>query len=265
MVDVFEEVEEQLRSERYKSMVRKGWPYALAIVLALLIGFGGVWGWREFQESRSAKASEAFVQASEALAGQDKAKAEVTLTELSESGPATYRALALMQLAALRLESGADAEAAELFDRAADVAKEPIVQDAARLKSAYLLFDTLSLEDLRERLDPLAEAGRPYAALAREAVAMKNLAAGQMAEARTAFSVLSLLPEATDDLRARAQAALALIDSGAAKAVPQIVQSAANLPPAATPAAAAVGSPPNPAAEAPVAPAAASNTTGEAQ
>ncbi len=255
MVDVFEEVEEQLRSERYTTLLRKGWPYALAVVLALLIGFGGVWGWREYQSSRSAKASEAFVQASQALIGQDKTKAEASLTELSKGGPATYRALALMQLAALRLEAGKDAEAAALLDEAAGVSKEPIVQDAALLKAAYILFDTTSLEDLRKRLDPLAAPGRPYSALAREAVAMKQLAVGQTAEARAAFSVLSLLPDATDDLRARAQAATALIDSGAAKAVPAIVQSAANLPPAAVSAPAAVGG----------APAAASNTTGAAQ
>ena len=258
MVDVFEEVEEQLRSDRYRTLFRKGWPYALGLVVIVLVAFGGVWGYREYQESQSARASEAYAAASQAATSGDLANAEKQLTELSRSGPAAYRALALMQIAGFRVRENKTAEAVQLLDQAADVAPEALIADAARLKAAYLVFDTASLEDLRGRLDPLAEAGRPYVALAREAVAMKQLAAGRTAEARTTLSALTLLPDASDDLRTRVQAAVALIDSGTAPVVAKTAAAAAALPPApaASPAAVgAAGSPPAGAAPAPAAPA----------
>jgi len=244
VVDVFEEVEEQLRSERYRQLARKAWPYLAALVLAGLLVFGGIWGYAAFQQSQSARASEIYAQAASAVAADDRAEAARLFGELGDSGPRTYRALALMQLAALRTDAGEMDEAISLFDQAAGIAREPIVQDAARLKAAYLVFDTASIEDLRARLDPLAEAGRPYAALAREAVAMKQLVAGQTAEARSAFSALSLLPDASDDLRSRAQAAVALIDSGSAEILSEVVELAAALPAPADPAPVAVGSAP---------------------
>jgi hypothetical protein len=244
VVDVFEEVEEQLRSDRYRTLFRKGWPYALGAAVAALLIFAGVWGYRYYQDTQAAKASEAYAAAMAAGAADDSATAEKQFLELSESAPQAYRALALMQLAGLRITDGQTTEAVALLDRAADLAKEPLVADAARLKAAYALFDTATLEDLRTRLDPLTESGRPYAGMAREAVAMKQLASGQAAEARTAFSALSLFPEATDDLRARAQAAVALIDSGTYAMANKAAALAATLPPAPTPAPVAVGSAP---------------------
>ena len=244
MVDVFEEVEEQLRSDRYRTLFRKGWPYALGVAVAALLIFAGVWGYRHYQDSQAAKASEAYAAAVAAGTANDLATAERQFLDLSKSAPRAYRALALMQVAGLRITDGKTAEAVALLDEAAELAREPLVADAARLKAAYALFDTASLEDLRKRLDPLTESERPYAGLAREAVAMKQLAVGQAAEARTAFSALSIFPEATDDLRARAQAAVALIDSGTYATANKAAELAATLPPAPTPAPVAVGSAP---------------------
>jgi hypothetical protein len=245
VVDVFEEVEEQLRSDRYRTMAKKGWPYALALAVAALVIFGAVWGYRHYQATEAAKASEAYAAASAAGAKNDLADAERRFAEIAKSGPRAYRALALMQVGGLRVTAGKAAEAVPLFDQAAELARDPIVADAARLKAAYILFDTTPLPELRKRLDPLTEAGRPYAGMAREAVAMKQLAAGQTAEARAAFSALSLFPEATDDLRARAQAAVMLIDSGAHATASRAAALAATLP--ATPAPAPAPAAPQPA------------------
>ena len=55
MADIFEEVEEQLRSDRYITMVRKGWPFAAgAAGLALAVALG-LWGWDQYQSSIQAK------------------------------------------------------------------------------------------------------------------------------------------------------------------------------------------------------------------
>lgn len=242
MADVFEEVEEQLRSARYRSLVKKGWPYAAAVVATAFLAFAGYWGFTHYRDTQSAKAAEAYAAAAELGSKGDLAGAEKGLAEIAKSGPGVYKSLALMQISGLRAEEGKIAEAAALMDQAAEAVKEPLVKDAARLKAAYLLFDTLPIAELKARLDPLTEAGRPYSALAREALAMKQMASGQLTEARASFSVLSLMPDATEELRSRAQASIALIDSGSAKNIPAIIAAAKALPPPPVPTPAAVGS-----------------------
>jgi hypothetical protein len=75
--------------------------------------------------------------------------------------------------------------------------------------------------------------GRPYRVQAREALAYAKLMAGDMAGARGDFTVISGMLDAPEGSRARAKAAIGLIDSGSAKAIPSIVRAAAALPPSA--------------------------------
>jgi hypothetical protein len=66
---------------------------------------------------------------------------------------------------------------------------------------------------------------------AREALAFAKLKAGDLKGARSDFVLLSQGLDASQGVQARAQAAIGLIDSGSAKAVPAVIQAAAALPP----------------------------------
>lgn len=230
MVDVFEEVEEELRSARLRTILTKGWPYALAAVVLALLVTAGIWGWREYQTRQSAKASESYAQAMDALGKGDTAGAEKAFAEVASLGPGAYKALAMMQQAGLRLRENKTAEAVAVFDKAAEAAPEPLIADMARLKAAYLLLDTASLADIEARLTPLAESGRPYVTLAREALAMKRLASGQAAQAKQALSVLAISPDASQGLQARAQVAQSVADAGEGRLLADIAKAAAALP-----------------------------------
>lgn len=235
MVDVFEEVEEQLRSARYQTIVRRGWPYLVGAVVLALAVTATVWVMREQGLRAAASASETYQQGLEALNTGDGAAAEKLFAEIAASGPPAYKALALMHQGSLRAGDGKTAEALARFEQAAEVAKDPIVADAARLKAAYIAFDTASLADIEKRLEPLAEAGRPYSALAREALAMKRMASGKTAEARQAFALLAISPDTGQDLQTRANVAMGVIDAGQAGGVAPAVAAAAALPRSAVP------------------------------
>lgn len=231
MVDVFEEVEEQLRATRYQTLIAKGWPFAVGAAVAALLIVGVVWGWGKYQTSLESKASETYAQALEALGQGHNDVAQRGFAQIARGGPAGYKSLALMQLGGLSMTARKTDEAVRYFDQAAAAAPQPLIGDAARLKAAYALFDTTSQEDLAKRLTPLTAANRPYANLAREALAMKELATGHAAQARSALSVLSISPDVTDDLRNRAQATIAAIDSGTTSALPAVIKAAEALPP----------------------------------
>lgn len=230
MVDVFEEVEDQMRTERYKRLGLKVLPWAIGIaVLALAITLG-YWAWTSNQNKQADQASEQYVAALETARDGDPAKTFTALSEVAKSPNKTYRALALLQQGGIRQEENKTAEAVKLYDEAAGVTNEPLIVDLARLKSALALLDTASYKDIEGRLTPLMEEKRPYRLQAREALAFAKLMAGRTAEARTDFAGLSTVLGSSDSMRQRAQAAMALIDSGSAAALPAAVKAAAAMP-----------------------------------
>lgn len=234
MTDLFEEVEEQLRSDRYRALALKALPWVLGIAAAALIAVLAYWGWQTYQQKQDAKASEQYAAALEDMAQGDRGQAEKLWTDVSHSGARAYKSLALMQLGGLALSDKKIPAAVKLFDEAADAAPDPIIGDAARLKSAFALLDTASQSEMEQRLAPLMKDGRPYRVQAREALGFTKLMAGDMAGARSQFLLISQALDAPEGARERATAAINLIDSGSAKAIPQVAKQAAALPPSAT-------------------------------
>ena len=57
LVDVFEQVEEELRSERYKRIARTWLPIGAGVGAVALIGALGWWGYQSWQTSEADKAS----------------------------------------------------------------------------------------------------------------------------------------------------------------------------------------------------------------
>jgi hypothetical protein len=246
VTDLFNEVDEQIRSERAKSLAIRLAPWALALLVAVLAGIAGFYGWRDYQGKQQAAASEKYAAAFDLLQAGDSAKAFDAFGAVAKSAPAGYKSLALMQQAGLRMAAGKNQEAVALYDAAAKAAPGPMIEDAAALKATLALMDTAPFKDVEARLKPLVVEGRPYRPEALEAMAFARLAAGDLKAARSDFSVIALMPGASDTARARAAAARTLIDSGSAKQLPAVVKAAAAAPAQASPTVSAAGQAPAP-------------------
>ena len=231
VADIFQEVDEQLRSQRYESLFRRGWPFAAAAGGVALIIALGVWGWTKHEADEDGKASITYQAGLDAAAKGDSLTAEQKFSEIAASGPKAYRALALMQEAQIRLDQKRPDDAVRLFDQAAKAAPDAIIGDAARLKAAWVLTDNHPLAEVEARLTPLTGAKNPYRSLAREALAMARLEAGKLDEAKGDFTVLSLSQDVSQPAQARAHAAVDLIQSGSAAVLPAAIKAAAALPP----------------------------------
>ena len=67
MVDVFEEVESDLRSERYQALFRRLMPWAIAGIAAGVVAVAGLYGYQAYRDSIANNASDAYAEGLKAL------------------------------------------------------------------------------------------------------------------------------------------------------------------------------------------------------
>lgn len=215
MSDIFEEVEEAHRKDRVDAAWRRyGWIVWLAgagVVLA--VALNEYLGWQRSQ-AQATVAGELEA----ALDALDAADYEAAATRLeaivAEDG--TLAPLAAQYLAQARLSGQGNREdAIAALEAVASGSGDPLAQ-MALLKAAYLEADALSLADLEAQLAPLIGKDTPMAALARELVAAKAFADGDIERARREFNFLRFAPNAPPGLAQRAEIALSAIPRPAA-------------------------------------------------
>ena len=258
VVDVFDQVEEELRSDRYKRLARTWLPVAGGVLLVALIAALAWWGWQNAQNAKADKASVAYQRGLESLEAGNPIGADAAFTQAAKEGNGAYKSLALQHRAAIAVQANRIPDAVALFDEAAKAASDPLIADPAALKAVWLLMDMAPLADVQSRLEPLIKEGRPMRAFAREALAMAQLQHGQADAARGALVVLKNELDTPQIVTERADAALASIDSGTAANLVAIVRAQAALEASAArnPAAPPAGpTAPAPAAPTPAAPA----------
>jgi hypothetical protein len=233
VADLFEEVEEQLRSDRYRALALRAWPWVATALAAGLLAWLGWWGWNHYRQTQIDKASEEYSDGLNALQQGRVDQAQSLFGDVAKSSARGYRSLALMHLGAILLTQNDTKGAVKLFDQAAEVAPDQMIGDAARLKSAFALLDTAPRQEMETRLNPLLQDGRPYRVQAREALGFVKLMAGDLPGARGDFVIISGMLDAPQSARSRAKAAIGLIDSGSVKALAATARAAEALPPTA--------------------------------
>ena len=234
MVDVFEEVEDQLRTEQYKRLALKALPWVAAALVAIAVIVGGLYFYQNHRTEKAEEASAAYQAAMDIAAKGDFEGAYKAFDEVAKDAPRGYKALALQVQGALRLQENRVTDAVALFDASAKAApggkQGLIIADAARLKSALALMDEAPYAEIEGRLKPLTEDDRPYRALALESLALAKINAGKVKEARADFESLRTALDASQGMIDRARSAIDLIDSGGAASVSAIVKAAREAP-----------------------------------
>lgn len=216
VVDIFDEVEEDLRAERAARLLRE---YAWLIIAVAVAVVGAAVGWQlwaRWQTSRDMQAAQHYVTATaqaDSASPAAKASAIAALVQQAATAPEGYRTLSRLRAAGLKADAGDIASAAALLDQvAADASADPLLRDLADLESAQRQLDHGDPAMLEARLKPLAAPGNPWAPLAREQLALLDLRQGKAADAKAALKALSTDIVAPNGLRQRVAAILAGLD-----------------------------------------------------
>ncbi|WP_270376073.1 tetratricopeptide repeat protein [Marinicauda sp. Alg238-R41] len=211
MADVFDEVEEELRKERYTQLFRTYGPWVLGAAAAVILGVAGYQWYGANESANRATAGSQMMEAIEAYQSGDTARADAALTTLAEEGTRGYQALALMQRGALALEAGNRDEAASFFEQAARAAPDRLTRDTARYKALLIEQSELSYDDVVLRAEPLTEGTGPAGPLARELMGLAAIQAERWDEARSHYEQIAFSLDVPQNLQRRAGEALALI------------------------------------------------------
>jgi hypothetical protein len=230
VVDVFEQVEEELRSDRYKRLARTWLPVVGGVLLVALLAALAWWGWQSWETSKAEKASIAYERGLESLEANNPTGADAAFKQAVDEGNGAYKAMALMQRAGIALDANRMDDALAHLDAAAKASRDPLIADAAALKAARVAMDSASLADIEARLEPLTGDDRPYRAFAALDLALARLQHGQADEAREALVVLKNSLDTPPMVGQVADLAISTIDAGGAANVAAIVRAQASIP-----------------------------------
>ncbi len=211
MVDIFDEVDEELRAEKAKNLLTRYGGVIFGACLLVVAATAGWQGWRYWQARQDMAAAGAYVaamttaEAAPAANPAARSAAAAAYDPVIQAAPDGYRTLARLQAAGLKAEAGDLAGATALWNQVAtDSEADPLLRDLASLLWASRQIDSADPALLEARLKPLAAPGNAWRALAQEQLALLDLRQGRKEEARTAFRKLSQDVTAPGGVRGRA-------------------------------------------------------------
>lgn len=214
MSDIFREVDEDIRRERFKRLWDRFGPYVIGLAVLIVLITAGVRGWEYWQTSQAEATGDRFV-AAITLADEGKHdEAIAALNSITEDGSGGYPVLAAFRAAGEKAAAGNAEGAVADYDAIADQSGLPLlVGDLARLRSAMLLSDNASVEELTSRIGDLAKTGNPWRQPAREILGFAAFRTNDLTAAREYFSEIAADQDSTPGIRSRAEVMLSLITS----------------------------------------------------
>jgi hypothetical protein len=211
--DIFREVDEEIRKERYLSLWKKYGPWVIGAAVALVLAVAGWQGWQQWQRSQAIEASKAYDSAVDALQAGDTETALSRLSELSDPRASGYGLLAAFRRAELLSEQGDAAGAIQTWDRIAASPEAPApLTDLATIFSVMHQLDDGAPEQLASRLQPIADGGSAMRWTAVELQAYLAQRGGDAERARDLYGRIADASDVPPAQRQRATQMLALLE-----------------------------------------------------
>jgi hypothetical protein len=209
VTDIFEEVDQSLREDKLAKLWKRWslWVYAAIALAIAAVGAYEFWKWQTQQTID--KDAKVFDTAMQALDKQDLAAAKAAFGQLGQ-GEGGFATVANHMLAGVEKDLTND-EAAVAQALAGAASDKGVLGDIATLKLAYAKADKAELAELEKIVAPLIAEGGQASALARELVAAKALATGDIERARTEYQALAFEIDAPRQMQLRVTQTLATL------------------------------------------------------
>jgi hypothetical protein len=209
--DIFHEVDEEVRREQLKKLWERYQYYIVAAVVVILVGISAWRGYEWWEAKRAGETGTAFEAAVTLSEAGKRTEAAEAFGKIAAEGASGYRALARLREAAELAQQDAKAGIAAYEKVATDRTVGPVLQDLAALRAGQLMVDNAPYEEVRQRLESLAEPGRPFRHNARELLALSAWRSGDTAAAKRWTDMIVADAETPASLRGRVEMLVALM------------------------------------------------------
>ncbi len=234
LTDIFQEVEEDVRRERYEKLWKKYGNYLIALAALIVAGVAAFQAWQRYDHAQRERVSDQFQQANQLAASGNYVRAETEFSAIAKDAPSGYSNLAKLRLAGVYLAEGKRDQSVALLRQLTGLS-DPILANAARLRLAWTVADASAKNDIAGILQPLMAKDNPWRFAASEVIAYVDLKDGARNQAIAEYQQIANDPAAPNILRQRAGGIAEFL-----KANPQVTA----LQPTAAPPAAAQGKKP---------------------
>ena len=224
MSDIFSEVEEDLRRDQMQSLWKRYGGYVVGLALGIVAVTAGTEIYQNQTENARQEAAQRYEAALNAVEAGNEDAAQAALAAIAKDGDDGFAVLANLKRAGLLIEAGQKDEAAAIYESLADEADTPpAIRALANIRATALLFDGLSDDDVRARLEGQSAEGEAFRHGALELLALSALRAGDAERARTHLNSLTLDPGTPPNMRTRAIEVLKVIGDkqGGEEAAPE--------------------------------------------
>jgi len=220
LVDIFDEISDDLRTERALALARRYGIVLVAAAILVLLWVGGSQVWQSYQAKQNTAAAAKFL----GITGQvDTLGTAITdaqrianaqaLANFAATAPAGYRTLANLRAAGLYATAGQASQAEALWnDISADTAADPLLRQLADLLWAQHALGTAPDAAVMARIMKLTSTDNIWHGLAQETQALLYLHEGKKDQAKALFSQIASDPSAPEGVRNRADGLLAQLN-----------------------------------------------------
>jgi hypothetical protein len=220
--NIFREVDEELRSDRMRSLWRRFAPYVIGAAVGVVAVVAVNEGWSWYHSNNAAQSSDELYAAFDLIDGGDLVAAQAQLDTLIANGSGSYPVLAQFRKAGVLATEGNVGDAVAAYDALANSQSNARLRELALVLGGTLMVDTGTVADVDSRVGSIAVEGSPLRNAAREALGLAQYKAGDFAAAQASFEAVINDPLAQSSVRNRMGYYLAqLLSEGAIAAEPE--------------------------------------------
>lgn len=207
----FDEVDEEVRNERFKELMNKYGVYILAfliLALSITVGYEKIALWRQH------KSEQTNVQYVKALAKTDDYSNNIVELEnivATENG--LYKDIAYLQIANILLDNNEINKALDVLNKiVADNTISEKIKEIAAIKIATYKVDTATFAEINALLSPIVAKNGAWSLVAKELLAMSAIHNKDIEKAKSIYQELLINSNVSVDLKTRINDMLAFLN-----------------------------------------------------
>lgn len=213
MSDIFREVEEEVRRERFEQIWKQYGDYIIAGFALIIIAIAGYELWQRYESNQRLKASETLIAAQQLAENNDFAKATSAFAVVAKDAPGGYAKMARLSQAGVLLAAGQRGEAVQIY-KALATEDSGVIGKVALVRAGWALADTAPRFEIETLLAPLTDPTSPWRHSAHEILAYADYHSAHYDKAQAEFQAIADDKDAPESMRRRVAAMAAFLKNG---------------------------------------------------